>query len=173
MAADHGRHRLRAQRHRERGHRRILTAADSSFLGGNTESGLTSGSGLIERVRDPSGNDVPAKQQHPGVDDKRLLVIEHEFGGTLRRASRDGNDLDERLREAWDGRPLSTMSRSANRLRATGSHIVVIGHITPSELRVRLGESTSVVGGTMNRFLPVLVRRSKRLPDGGGVPATS
>jgi hypothetical protein len=101
--------------------RRILAAADLGFLNGNVESGLTSGSGLIERVRDPSGDDVPAKLQHPGVTDKRLLVVEHEFGGTLRRASRDGNDLSERMREAWDGRPLSTMSRSANRMRATGA----------------------------------------------------
>jgi hypothetical protein len=151
--------------------RRILAAADQGFLTGNVESGLTSGSGLIERVRDPTGDDVPAKLQHPGVTDKRLLVVEHEFGGTLRRASRDGNDLSERLREAWDGRPLSTMSRSANRMRATGHHIVVIGHITPGELRVRYAESTDVVGGTANRLLPFLVRRSKRLPSGGGAPA--
>ena len=151
--------------------RRILAAADQGFLNGNVESGLTSGSGLIERVRDPSGDDVPAKLQHPGVTDKRLLVVEHEFGGTLRRAGRDGNDLSERMREAWDGRPLSTMSRSANRMRATGHHITVIGHITPGELRVRYAESTDVVGGTANRLLPFLVRRSKRLPDGGGAPA--
>jgi Protein of unknown function (DUF3987) len=150
--------------------RRILGAADTGFLGTSVESGLTSGSGLIERVRDPSGIDSREKNYQPGVEDKRLLVVEHEFGGTLRRAARDGNDLTERLREAWDGRPLSAMSRSVNRLRATGAHIVVIGHITPGELRIRLGESTDVVGGTMNRFLPVLVRRSKRLPGGGGVP---
>jgi hypothetical protein len=150
--------------------RRILAAADPGFLNGNVESGLTSGSGLIERVRDPSGDDVPDKLRHPGVTDKRLLVVEHEFGGTLRRASREGNDLSERLREAWDGRPLSTMSRSANRMRATGHHITVIGHITPGELRVRYAESTDVVGGTANRLLPFLVRRSKRLPDGGGAP---
>jgi hypothetical protein len=37
--------------------RRILAAADQGFLNGNVESGLTSGSGLIERVRDPSGDD--------------------------------------------------------------------------------------------------------------------
>jgi Protein of unknown function (DUF3987) len=152
--------------------RRILAAADQGFLNGNVESGLTSGSGLIERVRDPSGDDVPDKLRHPGVTDKRLLVVEHEFGGTLRRASRDGNDLSERLREAWDGRPLSTMSRSANRMRATGHHITVIGHITPGELRVRYAESTDVVGGTANRLLPFLVRRSRRLPDGGGAPGS-
>ena len=150
--------------------RRVLAIADAGFLNGNVVSGLTSGSGLIEAVRDPSDPGVPAKQQHPGVDDKRLLVVEHEFGGTLRRAARDGNDLAERLREAWDNLPLSTMSRSVNRLRATGSHIVVIGHITPGELRVRYAESTDVVGGTANRLLPVLVRRSQRVPDGGGIP---
>lgn len=150
--------------------RRMLAVADPAFLHDQVGSGLTSGSGLIERVRDPSADDVPEKQRHPGVDDKRLLVVEHEFGGTLRRAGRDGNDLAERLREAWDGRTLSTLSRSANRLCATGAHIVVIGHITPGELRVRYAESTDVVGGTANRLLPVLVRRSQRLADGDGVP---
>ena len=142
----------------------------TKFLHGNVVSGLTSGSGLIEGVRDPSGDDVPVKQRHPGVPDKRLLVVEHEFSGTLRRAGRDGNDLAERLREAWDGRPLSAMSRSANRLHATGAHIVVIGHITPGELLVRYRESTDVAGGTANRLLPVPVTRSKRLPGGGGIP---
>ena len=55
-------------------------------------------------------------------------------------------------------------------MRATGHHIVVLGHITPGELRVRYQESTDVVGGTANRLLPVMVRRARRLPGGGGVP---
>jgi hypothetical protein len=152
--------------------RRVLDAADRAFLHGHVVSGLTSGSGLIEAVRDPSDDDVPAKLRHPGVEDKRLLVVEHEFSGTLRRAGRDGNDLAERLREAWDGRPLSSMARSVNRLQATGAHIVVIGHIAPEELRARYRESTDVVGGTANRLMPTLVRRSRRLPAGGGVPGS-
>jgi hypothetical protein len=150
--------------------RRVLDAADIEFLLRNVESGLTSGSGLIERVRDASGDDKDAKDYVPEVADKRLLVIEHEFAGVLRRGGRDGNDLVERLREAWDGRPLSSMARSKNRLRATHTHITVIGHVTQEELRLRLAETSDVVGGTMNRFLPLLVRRSKRLPGGGGVP---
>ena len=150
--------------------RRVLDAADLEFIYRNVESGLTSGSGLIERVRDESGDDQTAKDYVPAVPDKRLLIIEHEFAGVLRRGGRDGNDLVERLREAWDGRPLSSMARSKNRLRATGTHITVIGHVTQEELRMRLAETSDVVGGTMNRFLPLLVRRSKRLPGGGGVP---
>lgn len=133
----------------------------------NFDSGMQSGEGLIERVRD--GSDDP-DDDDPGVQDKRLLIVESEFGSVLARAKKEGNSLGMVLRQAWDGTTLKSMARKNNKLSSTGHHIVVVGHITPRELNTMLTEGTDVAGGTMNRFLPVLSRRSKKLPDGGGAP---
>jgi hypothetical protein len=146
---------------------RILNAADLNFTGEHIESSLVSGAGLIERVRDPDPVDV--KDPHSGVADQRLWVVESEFAGALRRAAREGNDLSERIREAWDSRPLSSLARAKNRLRSSRHHIAIVGHITPSELRLRATES-DIAGGTLNRFLPILVERSQWLPDPEPIP---
>ena len=145
--------------------RRVLAAADPDFVAEKIDGGLSSGEGLIECVHDPD----PLDPEDQGVEDKRLLVIETEFAAVLARCRRKESTLGATMRQAWDGTPLRTMTRKNNRLRSTGHHITVIGHITPRELALVLAEG-DLVGGTMNRFLPVLSRRSQRLPDGGGVP---
>lgn len=130
-------------------------------------SGLSSGEGLIEPVRDPNGDDPDAKGFDEGVSDKRLLVVESEFASMLAVMERQGSILPRVVRDAWDGKPLRTMTRSP--LAATGAHIVIVGHVTPGELRIKLREA-QLVGGTMNRFLPVASRRTKLRPDGGNIP---
>ena len=57
------------------------------------------------------------------------------------------------------------MARSSP-LCATGAHISVIGHITEDELRARLTR-TDIANGFGNRFMFILVKRSKVLPFGG------
>jgi hypothetical protein len=146
---------------------RIILAADPSFAN-NIDRGLSTGEGLIERVRDGHG-EPDYKDFDEGVTDKRLLILESEFAAVLGKAKRDGNVLSETMRQAYDGVRLSTLTRKANRLSATGAHIVIIGHITPTELRNKLSDS-DVTGGLMNRFLPVHSERSKKLPDGGSTP---
>jgi hypothetical protein len=147
--------------------RRVVLTADPSF-GDKFKSGLSSGEGLIEAVRDGVGepND---KNFDEGVTDKRLLVVESEFAAVLAKSNREGNALSMTLRQAWDGGTLATMTRKNSALKATDPHLVIVGHITATELRIKLSES-DVAGGLMNRFLPVLSRRSKRLPSGGGTP---
>ncbi len=126
-------------------------------------SGLSSGEGLIERVRDADGKDE-------GVEDKRLLAIETEFGTVMTRAAREGSTLAEVCRQAWNGDPLSVMNRK--RYSASWSHIGIIGHIPPKDFRHRLA-AADLAGGTYNRYLPLYVERSKRLPIPPGTdPAT-
>ena len=122
-------------------------------------TGLSSGEGLIERVRDP---DEKGKN---GVHDKRLMVNQGEFSSVLRSMDRSGNTLSMVLRDAWDDEMLSTMTRKSNALRAIDAHISMIGHITRDELRVVLSE-TDKANGFANRILWVCVGRSKELPDG-------
>lgn len=131
-------------------------------------SGLSSGEGLIEAVRDPNGDDPTAKGFDEGTADKRLLVVESEFTSVLAVMERQGSTLPRVIREAWDGDVLRTLSRHSP-LTATGAHIIICGHITPGELRIRLKEA-QLVGGTMNRFLPIASRRTKLRPDGGNIP---
>ncbi|TKG66188.1 DUF3987 domain-containing protein [Prauserella endophytica] len=131
-------------------------------------SGLSSGEGLIELVRDGTGDNPDAKNFDEGVADKRLYVEESEFGGTLSVMERNGSILPRVLREAWDGAVLRTLTR-ASPLTATGAHITIIGHVTPGELKIKLTEA-QMSGGTLNRFLPIASRRTKLCPDGGNIP---
>lgn len=145
---------------------RFLRATDrSGEYSSLTVSGLSSGEGLIERIRDPD----PDKAQ-PQVETmpKRLLVVEPEFSSVMARAKREGSTLAAVLRQAWDGKPLSVMNRAA--LKASSSHVGIIGHITPKEFRLRLAEA-DMAGGTFNRFMPLWVERSKRVPIPEGIDA--
>lgn len=137
-----------------------------------TVSGLSSGEGLIEAIRDP--DEEPAKAgKDPvqvGTEDKRLLCIESEFSSVLARAAREGNTLNSILRAAWDGGDLMILNRQ--RVRASGSHIGIVAHVTPKEFVAKMAKA-DMAGGTFNRFLPVWVDRARRLPVPERVPLTS
>jgi hypothetical protein len=141
--------------------RRIMVEAFPDFMKKNVAMGLASGEGLINAVRDSTQDDV-------GITDKRLVCVETEFASVLRALDRDGNTLSARLRQAFDSGDLRTLTK-ATPLVASDAHISLIGHITPSELRLRL-QKTEISNGLLNRFLLGCSRRSKRRPHGGVVP---
>jgi Protein of unknown function (DUF3987) len=148
----------------------FLEAADQSFTE-FTVTGLSSGEGLIERIKDPvdNGDDGDKRRRRndwPGTTDKRLLVIEPEFTTTMARARREGSTLAGVIRQCFDGGKLSVLNKAM--VTASSSHVAIIGHVTPREFRIRMAES-ELAGGTYNRFLPVYVERSKRLPLPEGV----
>ena len=64
-----------------------------------------------------------------GVSDKRLLVVEEEFSGTLKVAGREGNSLSMQVRQGFDSGNLRVLTRISP-LRATGAHISIVGHTT-------------------------------------------
>ena len=136
---------------------RLLEAADPG-VSERTVTGLSTGEGIAWRLRDPQGQD-------PGVSDKRLLVIESEFAAVLKVAARDNSTLSPTLRDAWDGRPLQLLIRTAP-TRATGHHLSVIGHITAHELR-RHATTNEIANGFLNRFIHLAARRVRLLPEGG------
>ncbi len=150
---------------------------DPQWYANRVKGGMSSGEGLIWEIRDPVVKTElqNAKGQQPvlcevevdkGEPDKRLLVIESEFGAVLRQFERQGNTLSMVLRQGWEGSTLNTMTKNST-ARATDPHISIIGHITREELR-RFLTSTEAANGLANRFLWVAVRRSKMLPEGGG-----
>jgi Bifunctional DNA primase/polymerase, N-terminal/Protein of unknown function (DUF3987)/Primase C terminal 2 (PriCT-2) len=147
----------------------IIDIADHVWTDEHIAGGLSSGEGLIYVVRDPIIKwDKKANEfveMDPGVDDKRLTIVEPEFAGVLTVMERSGNTISHLLRKAWDGSKLQTMTRKEP-LIATGAHISIIGHITQDELRARLTH-TEMANGFANRFLFALIKRSKELPFGG------
>lgn len=134
-------------------------------------NGLSTGEGLIDVVRDPMGRDeldgetgeVSKKNDDPGVEDKRTLIIESEYARTLKAMNRTDNTLSAILREAWDGNDLALMTRKRP-LRATNPHISVIGHVTVEDL-TRYLSGTDAANGFGNRNLYFCARRSKKIAD--------
>jgi hypothetical protein len=136
---------------------KLLSEVDTAF-GSRLTTGLSSGEGLVWKVRDPN-------EQDAGAQDKRLLVIEPEFASVLKSTSREISTLSPTLRSAWDGRPLALLTRTAP-ARATGAHISIIGHITATELRHHTTR-VELANGFINRFVLASVRRVRLLPEGG------
>jgi hypothetical protein len=139
----------------------------------NIASGLSSGEGLIHHVRDPvykldrKGERILADE---GVSDKRLLVVESEFSTALKQFSREGNVLSNVLRDAWDGKhTLRTLTKNSP-TRATEAHVSIIAHTTPDDLARYLAD-VEAANGLGNRFLFVLARRAKLLPNPDRAPA--
>jgi hypothetical protein len=149
---------------------RVFEHADEEWANRVT-GGLSSGEGLIWNVRDPILKTVNGETRvvDEGVIDKRLFVCEEEFASVLKVMGREGNTLSTVLRSAWDSGKLSTLVKN-NPARATGAHISVVAHVTREELR-RLLTETESANGFGNRFLWLLVKRSKTLPEGGLIPA--
>jgi hypothetical protein len=156
--------------------RRLVELADPSFVS-RIASGLSSGEGLIEAVRDPLEADVSSKENgrvrlerqivDNGVEDKRLLAAEGEMAQPLQAAGRDNNTLSAILRQAWDGTSLRVLARS-NKNACKEPHISILGNITEEELR-RLLTGNDRANGFGNRFLWCCASRSKCLAFGGSV----
>lgn len=143
--------------------KRLFDHVDEDWSANRIQHGLSTGEGLIWAVRDAG--------EHSSVDDKRLLIVESEFGKVLKQTTRQGNTLSPVVRQAWDSGDLGILTRS-NPAKATDAHISIIGHITAQELRRNLSE-TEVASGFANRFLWSEVSRSKCLPDGGELDLNS
>jgi hypothetical protein len=146
----------------------LLEAADPAWRRGCHAHGLVSGEGIVHAIRD----DAPGKKDGEmieGVKDKRLLIVEEEFGGALAAAARKENTLTATLRSAWDGKDLRTLAKNSHE-RATAPHVSIIGHITVDELKAKLRDD-ALSNGFANRFLWVYATRARLLPDGGTLRA--
>jgi hypothetical protein len=130
--------------------RAAIKQVDPDWEDQRIKSGLSSGEGFINEVRDELKRwNVKEKQFEviePAMPDKRLLIIEPEFAQALAVMDRHGNTLSPLIRKAYDGSTLATMTRTSP-IRATNAHISMVGHITEAELRARLNR-TEALGWT-------------------------
>lgn len=156
----------------------VIRNTDADWFDSRVQSGLSSGEGFVWAVRDPINEHQPIREKgrvvdyqdvitDPGVEDKRLLLVESEFGSTLRVLERDGNTLSARIQQAWDSGVLRVLTKM-KAARATNAHISMLGHITREELLKYLN-ATEQANGFANRFLWAAVRRSKFLPERGEI----
>jgi hypothetical protein len=159
--------------------RAAFALADQTWLTRWT-SGLSSGEGLIWFVRDPIEKQERVEEKgrpvryetviaDKGVEDKRAMVIEPEFVGVLKQTERQGNTLSAIVRQAWETGYIQTMTKNSP-AKTTNAHISIVGHITEAELKKHLSE-VETANGFANRFLWIVVRRSKFLPESPPVNA--
>jgi hypothetical protein len=122
-----------------------------------TPGPLSSGEGLIYAVRDSSQSSAENGDQ--GIDDKRLYVIDEEFGGALACNKRQGNTLSTVLRSAWDDGNLDPLTKHG-KISVKEAHIGIVTHITITELNEKFN-STEFFSGFANRFLWIFSKRTK------------
>ncbi|MCZ2340321.1 MAG: bifunctional DNA primase/polymerase [Bacteroidales bacterium] len=141
----------------------VITQADPEWEARVQHEGFDSGEGLIWAVRDAVGED------DPGLEDKRLLVVEEEWAKMFTLGAADKSILTPIIRQAFDRIGIGKPNKGTNAYRCRQPHISIIGNITPDDLRQSLTgkNAVAVANGFMNRFLLVGTRRTKFLPRGG------
>lgn len=159
--------------------KKMLADIDPEWAENRVTGGLSSGEGLIYAVRDKRYEKRPVREKgrvvdyesvlvDEGVGDKRLMLIEEELAQALKVMAREGNILSATVRQAWDHVNLSPLTKSSP-IRATNAHISIVGHITRDELLRYLTE-TEQANGFANRFIWLMVYRSKCIANPTGVP---
>lgn len=150
-----------------RGIDRLMTEVDQKWAEDRKQGGASSGEGILSAIRDATymRNKKTGEEEldDPGIDDKRLLLEEEEFSFQLKAAQRQGNTITEIIRRGWDSRSTLRIMTKQSPLKASKPHITMIVHITKEELARNVAE-TEMANGFLNRYLWVLVRRSKFLP---------
>jgi hypothetical protein len=134
----------------------VMERVEEGF-GRRVLTGLSSGEGLIKALVEENALQLPK--------DRRYLVLLPEFASLLSVMRREGNTMSPILRQAWDGDRLRVLTRKEP-LDVDAVNLSVIAHVTPEELLSGL-TATDKANGFANRFLVLLVRRSRRLPEGG------
>src|SRR5262249_5995669 len=84
----------------------VMDHVDPEWTRNNVKSGISSGEGIIEMVRDPRF-EMNKKTKammcvDPGIADKRLLLDEREFSSALSKMKQETNIVSQVLRQAWD-----------------------------------------------------------------------
>lgn len=140
------------------------TLESDTVCGNFHNGGLSSREGLGWLIRDPSDEkDKDGNSLDPGVEDKRLFVLEEELANVLKQAARDGNTLSTAIRTAWDGDDIAPATKT-NRTRATSPHISIHACITPYELQKSLDQN-NLTNGFANRFLFASAERIGFIPN--------
>ena len=145
----------------------FMSEVDVDWAANRQASGLSSGEGLADAVRDDANVTVKGVTKViPGVADKRLMVVEGEAGILLRNMNRQGSNLSATVRDAADHKRIGGLTKH-DKTRCANPHISIAMDITKDELLKELN-SVECMNGFGNRFFICEVYRWNILPDGGG-----
>lgn len=127
--------------------------------------GMGSGEGFVRAlvsrslgVTDKAGNYVIAP-----MDPVNVVAIEEELGSFMAKRGRDGSVLDHEVRKSFDSTRLATGKSDSEVFLNPPYWFGSVGHITPKELRAKIG---SLTDGSANRWLWLPVRELDRTVDG-------
>ncbi|MET8143339.1 DUF3987 domain-containing protein [Sphaerisporangium sp. NPDC005288] len=90
-----------------------------------------------------------------------VLFIEEEMDSFISNSKRD-TKIGIYLRKAWDGSTINHKTSQTD-LVIMKPHVAIVGHVQPKNWGAISG-SKDATGGTYNRFFPLWVTRSKKLP---------
>jgi hypothetical protein len=119
---------------------RLFAEVDQTWFSTRITSARLTAKGLVSALGD-----------QPSPTDRRLLVLSEEFASVLHTLKCGNGHLSPMLRCGWDSGDLSTPDMQQH-LRATGTHISLIAHITQRELAQNL-RSAEAQNGFANRCL--------------------
>jgi hypothetical protein len=137
---------------------------------------LSSGEGIIYAVRNEQRTWIVDKKTgagewqitDPGIDDKRLFILDEEFSNALNATKREGNTLSGIIRGLYDDGNAAPLTKS-NRIETTGAHVGIVSHTTLAELKIKLSENEQL-NGFGNRFLWICARRQGIVPFPESIP---
>lgn len=135
----------------------VMASVQADFAD-RTLGGLSTGEGLIAAVKEK-------RLFGDKGTNGNFLVFLPEFSSLLAVMTRQGSTLSAVIRQAWDGQRLEVRTKKEP-LDVDGVNISFLCHVTREELLSEL-TATSRANGFANRFLIPLVKRSKKLPEGG------
>lgn len=113
--------------------------------------GVNSGEGLVSTLS--------YRREHFSSEPTVGLIFEEEYAGLLASRGREGSTLDPKMRQAFDGSPLSNRKAGETKTVMPPYWLPALIGITPGELRARL-EPGALLSGSANRwlYLPVIRR---------------
>jgi hypothetical protein len=140
----------------------FLEFADKNFMDNNRMGKLSSGEGMIARIRDEvfKTDKEGVETLKCGTKDKRLFVEAGELVNIMINSAM-GN-LGGDLCDTWDGKNLYNPTRE-DPMVVTKPGVVISGHIPPLRFIKQAGMAW-ITSGTGNRFLYFFVNGSKLVP---------
>lgn len=126
-------------------------------------TGLSTGQGLIKALIKTDATNIDKELPPPPIAETVLIEVS-EFSELLAVMKRDENTLVSVMRNAWDGKILSVLTRNEP-LKVGNVSLATLCHITKTELLDKL-TSTDRANGFANRYLLFWTERSKLLPRG-------
>lgn len=117
--------------------------------------GINSGEGLVSALH--------YRREHYPQEPTVGMVFEEEYATLLAARGRDGSTLDPKMRQAFDGGPLSNRKVAETKTVMPPYWLPALIGITPIELRQRL-EPGALQSGSANRWLYLPVVRRDVIP---------